>query len=229
MSESLIRTQIENSLQVKSLKDLVKQQTDYPMLLIDASASMGHVMLNHKRRIDGLREVVTEILAGGPVTMICFGGEAYEPRFVDRVPEPMGGTPLHAAIRLAKQHGATRLVVISDGEPDLAEEAMNAAREFGGRIDVVFVGNPGEGGSFFLDQLAKLTGGTRFEGSLAETKQLTGKVIGLLMGDVEPQRAPIQGAGFTAVESDDVDDEDEDDDEDDDEDEDEDEEDEDDR
>jgi hypothetical protein len=141
-------------------------------------------------------------------------------RFVDVVPEPDGGTPLHAAIPMAKTYGATRVVVISDGMPDLAEQCMIEARSFGGRIDVVYVGAPGYGGEDFLKRLAEATGGTCGVGDLKNVKMLSKGIIGLLAGDVD-DKAPIQGPGFTTVEpvedeldgSDDDEDEDEEDDE----------------
>ncbi len=190
---------LESSLELSSLKQMAREE-ERVFLLLDTSGSMDREMANLKKRIAGLREVVSDIKAQGHVPMIAFGGP-YDAmvRFVDEVPEPAGGTPLHAAIPFAKSYGATRLVVISDGEPDLRDESMIQAKAFGGRIDVVFVGDPGEPGSFFLDELAKASGGKRFEGDLGEAKKLAGTVIGLLEGEVE-KKAPIQGEGFTTVE-----------------------------
>ena len=96
---------------------------------------------------------------------------------------------------------------------------------FGGRIDVVFIGQPGDSGEKFLRELAALTGGTQMTGDIADIKLITSKVIGLLEGGVEP-RGPIQGEGFSADEGidpldDDTDLEDDDDDEEEDDDEDE--------
>jgi hypothetical protein len=229
-NNTLVR--LEQSLQASSLTDLVQEMSDFPMLLIDVSGSMSNLMNNGKTRIMGLREAVTTIIAeNGQPTMIAFGGqETDEPRFVDHVPGEGGGTPLHRAIPLAKSYGATRLVVISDGEPDLREESMIAARAFGGSIDVYYVGNPGDSGSFFLDQLAQATGGKRFNGDLTNAKQLAAGVAGLLMGSTEPEQTVFAAGPSGEVEhtdtpvlaSDDVDDDDVDDDDDDDVDEDED-------
>lgn len=221
MSEekSLVRRQLEESL-TNTVEELLNGD-DVVMLLIDCSSSMDTKMKNRKTRIDGLKEVVAGIKAQGHVPMIAFGGPFdAQVRFVDGVPEPDGGTPLHLAIPFAKEYGATRLVVISDGEPDLREQCLIEARNFNGRIDVAFVGDPGDGGEYFPGELATLTGGTSFTGDLTDPKKLTSGVIGLLEGEVEPVKAPIQGPGFTTVEDpDDIEDaeEDEDDEEDDDE------------
>jgi hypothetical protein len=177
---SLVRKTLENTLAIGGLSDLMKA-TELPMLLIDTSGSM------EGRPIELLRAAVTQIQAGGQIAMIAFGGPYdAQVRFVDVVPAADGGTPLHVAIPFAKEYGATRLVVISDGQPDLRDESMNQAKLFGGRIDVVYVGHEGDGGSLFLEALAKSTGGTRLQGDLAQTKELAATVIGLLDGEVAP-------------------------------------------
>lgn len=178
---------LERTLEVKSLKDLVRAKTAVnPVLLIDVSGSMGLGMRNGKRRIDGLRDTVKEIQSSHRDTrMIAFGMSDFDASsvgFVGTVPEPSGGTPLHTAIAFARKNEIGRAVVISDGIPDSRTHAMEEARSFGGRIDVVFVGNPGEPGEEFLRQLAEATGGTAFTGDLSEPKQLGKGVIALLEG-----------------------------------------------
>jgi hypothetical protein len=173
-STSLVRKTLESTLAIGGLSDLMKA-TEQPMLLIDTSGSMAG------RPEQQLREAVKQIQAAGQIPMIAFGGPYdAQVRFVDTVPPADGGTPLHTAISFAKEYGATRLVVISDGQPDLRDESMIQAKAFGGRIDVVYVGHAGDGGSLFLEALAKATGGTRLQGDLKMTKELAATVIGLL-------------------------------------------------
>lgn len=199
----LVRRQLEDSLEMGSLKAMARD-AEVVMLLIDCSGSMESIMRNGKRRIDGLRDVVKTIKSSGHVPMIAFGGPYdAQVRFVDGVPEPDGGTPLHQAIPFAKEYGATRLVVISDGMPDLATQSLEEATKFGGRIDVAFVGNPGDGGETFLKELARVTGGTQFTGDLGDPKAISAGVILMLEGDVD-ENAPIQGEGFTSVDDADV-------------------------
>lgn len=210
----------------KSNVDQFLGASEEVMLLLDTSGSMGSPinMAEPKTRIEGLREAVVEVKQSGSCPMIAFGGGfGQDVRFVDDVPNPAGGTPMHAAIDLAKTYGATRIVIISDGMPDSRPAALESAKNFGGRIDVVFIGTESdyENGRQFLEELAKMSGGKT---SLADFKQLAGKVVALLAGDTEEERAPIQGAGFSAEAGDDslaeevidaeADDEDEDDDED---------------
>jgi hypothetical protein len=210
MTNELVRKNLETSLQLGSLSEVVKD-AETIMLLIDTSSSMDErVRTSNRRAIDHLADVVREInprAAGIP--MIAFGGP-YDAqcRFVDAVPEPDGGTPLHIAIPMAKEYGANRVVVISDGCPDLSEQCIIEAKAFGGRIDVVYIGTAGDAGDFFLRHLAELTGGTCGVSDVSKTKELVGTVIALLEGEVEAPKAPIQGAGFTTVEADEPDDDD---------------------
>lgn len=220
MSNELVRKNLETGLALGSLEELVRAN-EVVMWLIDTSGSMSGWP------IEQLRKVVSTVNEVDRVPMIAFGGPYdAQVRFVDVIPEPDGGTPLHDAIKLAKSYGATRLVVISDGVPDLRDESMLQARQFGGRIDVAYIGPAGGPGEAFLDQLAAATGGKRITGNLNDTKLLANTVIGLLAGGVE-ERAPLQGPGFTSEASSldseedvddesDTDDDDEDDDEDDD-------------
>lgn len=198
MTTDLVRKQLETSLESSTLKSLQRELgADNPMLCLDLSGSMDARMMNGKTRIVGLREVLASIQG---VPMIAFGGvETSEPRFVDRAGDSGGGTPLHAAIALAKTYGATRLVVISDGLPDDGPRAMDEAKSFRGKIDVVFVGDTdsaeGRLGSQFLDELARATGGQRIVGSLVETKAITGKVMLFLEGEVAPTTKTVFAGG----------------------------------
>lgn len=182
------------SIEVKSLRDLVRVRTsENPILLLDLSGSMAMSLRNGKSRQQGLREVVTGLQAKRSTPMIGFGMDSRVTEFervgqlvgfITEVPDTLGpSTPLAEAIDMARENGYAKAVVISDGVPDDKHRAMDAARRFGGRIDVIFVGNPGEPGSLFLDELASATGGRRFEGDLADVKEITGAVVGLLNGE----------------------------------------------
>lgn len=198
-NNELVRKNLETSLELGTLDALVKA-TETIMLLIDTSSSM------HGTPIQDLTKVVNEInpRAQG-IPMIAFGGEYdAQVRFVDTVPEPAGGTPLHLAIPMAKEYGANRVVIISDGCPDLSGQCIIEAKNFGGRIDVVYIGSPCDAGDMFLRRLAELTGGTCGAHDVSKTKELAGKIVLLLNGEVETPKTVIQGPGFTTVDEDDV-------------------------
>lgn len=215
---SLVR-QLEKSGSLSSLADLVRvRENENVALLVDVSGSMADYVddvasanRNYTRRIDALRIVVRDVVQKKMVPVFAFGGPItnhdHQMAFVwqvpyDAIPEPTGGTPLRQALEHARQQGFGRLLVVSDGNPDDKSGSLEAARLFGGRIDVVFVGpaNDWTGGSAFLDELAKATGGNRFEGDLGDTKQIGATIAGLLAGEVMEE-----------VDEDDEDDEDEDD------------------
>lgn len=180
----LIHKQLDRTLQISSLSDLVRaKQSTNVHLLIDVSSSMNEKMRNGKSKIEGLREVVTDIQKQRKTQMIAFGGEGVFT--TTSVPTPNGGTPLMEAIDFARAQNVGRLVAVSDGIPNDPVGALEAAKRFGGQIDVVYVGDPGDGGEEFLKRLARETGGTEFHGDLSEPKQLSKGVIGLLNGDVD--------------------------------------------
>lgn len=168
------------SLKAGSLGDLIRlRQESNITLLLDCSGSMGDHLATGKTRMQGMRETVAQIQAEKQMKMIQFGWGP-EPSFIETIPPDTGGTPLHLAIILAKNNGVGRAIVLSDGVPDDRTAALQAARDFGGRIDVIFIGNPGEVGEQFLKELAECTGGESFTGDLTIPKQLAGQILGLL-------------------------------------------------
>lgn len=177
-------SRLERQLMTTSLKDLMKADDEHGVvfLLLDISSSMNSEMRNGKKKIEGLREVVREVKTRGPVQMAVFPphNSAGAAEFVTSVPHPHGGTPLAQAIEWCKIEGANRLVVVSDGAPDDREGAKEKAKAFGGRIDVVYVGNPGGKGAIFLKELAEMTGGSHFNGDLSTPKELAPRIAGLL-------------------------------------------------
>jgi len=199
---ALVRS-LEKSASLSSLSDLVRvRENENVALLVDVSGSMADPVdgesgynRNYTRRIDALRIVVRDVVQTKMVPVVAFGGPVTDSdhRYTyawlvpfDSIPEPVGGTPLRQAIEFARAQGFGRLLVISDGQPEDKSGCLEAAKQFGGRIDVVFVGPTNDiwGGSLFLDELAKATGGNRFEGDLGDTKQISGTIAGLLAGDV---------------------------------------------
>lgn len=198
---ALMVTMLEKSGSLTSLSDLIRvKDNENVALLLDISGSMDLPVddslshnRNYTRRIEALRRTVAEVMQTRVVPKIVFGGPIRNDDqlnvfawMVEDIPEPTGSTPLKEGIEFAKQQGFGRLLLISDGGPDNPSGALEAARQFGGRIDVIFVGPAGSGGSEFMDEIAAVSGGSKFEGDLGDTKQLAGTVIGLLEGNVEP-------------------------------------------
>jgi hypothetical protein len=184
-------------------------------LLLDCSSSMAaHVNVELKgkinaerRRIDMLRRVVKSIrLAKPAVRAMAFGPlhftatvEYSSVRMLEPgedIPEPSGGTPLAEAIEAATAAGGKRLVVISDGEPNDQNRALEAARKHGHRIDCIFIGpdNAHDPGEDFLKRLADASGGSYGKDAMTGgTLALENKIIGLLGdgGSTVPPVGPI--------------------------------------
>jgi Mg-chelatase subunit ChlD len=174
---------LNRSMAKTSLDDLVAAKTKRSLLLVDCSGSMGAHIMTGGRRIDALRKIVAGLLETHPVPVAAFGLRGSHPvDLVDVVPEPAGSTPMDLAIDYGRTEGATHLVVVTDGEPNSVDLALDAARRFGGPIDCFYVGDGNDFGLRFCQQLAKLTGGTANLSDLGKPKELAGQ-IRLLIGD----------------------------------------------
>lgn len=117
------------------------------------------------RRIDRLAKVLDYLLVRVRVrSLICFNDVPIEVGLVGRVvlPEPGGSTALNIA--LAHVGGLVpapaRVIVISDGMPNWAEDALSAARSLRPMIiDAYYVGPEGFGsGTDFMARLSACGG-----------------------------------------------------------------------
>jgi hypothetical protein len=138
------------------------------------------------KKIESLRSIVAMLRTDLSCPQVAFpiwhdDDSCEDAGFVEvTLPDADGGTPLGPAIAWCKAQGATHLVVVSDGAPDSEPRALQAAKAFGGKIDVIYVGPPGSRGEHFLKELAAMTGGSAETISLREPKQLTSQLRGLL-------------------------------------------------
>ena len=183
MSEELVRQKLEGNLQAGSLAQLVKERKGEheTWLLLDTSSSMhGYTGgYSQTRKIDALRVLVRDLSQTLICPMLQFASDCAV--VVDgSIREPMGSTNLRLAIDDAQQRGARHLIIISDGQPDSETGALQAARSFAHPIDVFYVGPAGDDGERFLAELARASGGKSQTISLAQTKQLTSAIRGLL-------------------------------------------------
>ncbi|NLD43288.1 MAG: hypothetical protein GX657_07325 [Chloroflexi bacterium] len=156
------------------------------VVLVDVSGSMGaQDSRGGRSRYDVALDELAALQAAipGRIAVIAFSDS---PLFVPGGAPPYlgSGTNLTAALQLAKlaDVAGVRFVVVSDGQPDNSLTALEVARSFTGRIDVVYVG-PEEGarGRAFLDQLAAACGGRATTAD--RVKNLADTVGQLLLGD----------------------------------------------
>lgn len=175
---------LNRSLAKDSLDELVASKTKRSLLLVDVSDSMSITLRNGQRRIDALRKIVDGLRETNSFPIAAFGLRGqYSVDVVDYIPEPQGSTPLDLGIEFGGTQGATHLIVVTDGEPNSERAAFEAARTFGGPIDVFFVGDPHSRGAQFCAELAKMTGGQSGVADLAGKPRELESKIRLLLGD----------------------------------------------
>ena len=150
------------------------------IVLVDVSGSMGRVDPGKvKTRYERACAALANLQASNPgkVAIISFeSSPLFCPAGVP--PAPGGTTDLGRALLFTQVADAVpgmRFVVISDGEPDNANEALNIARRYQNRIDVIFVGDETDRDAIqFMNQLATASGGkqiTADSAQIAETVQ----------------------------------------------------------
>lgn len=175
--------QLNKSLAKSSLDDLVKARGRRSLLLVDCSSSMGLSIASGERRVDAMRRVVATLLETHPVPVAAFNsrrGCGANVRVVDQIPEPHGDTPLHSAIDFCRDETANHIVLVTDGEPASEYAAFEAAAQFGGVIDVFYIGDGNDRGARFCQELAQRTGGTANVTDLGKPKELAAKIAGFL-------------------------------------------------
>jgi len=134
------------------------------VILVDCSASMDMPdSRGGRRRFDVALEELAALQAHmpGKIAVIAFSSSV---QFVPGGKPPFlcESTDLASALRFAKMADVDgmRFVIISDGVPDDAQEALAIAATFHARIDTVFVGpETHPTGRAFLQQLATAKGG----------------------------------------------------------------------
>jgi len=167
-----------------SLAERIKQhrRATGTFLLLDCSYSMSEEIAPNQTAIQKLRSVARQLRADLPsVQQVAFPVEGAAAREIAAdIPDVGGnGTPLAEAIDYCAGRGAAHLIVVSDGAPNDPPRALIAAKQSRCKIDVVFIGRPGDPGERFLRDLARQSGGSCDTLDLA-TKALGTKIRGLL-------------------------------------------------
>lgn len=95
---------------------------------------------------------------------------------------PFGSTNLANALDFVKPADGCgiRLIIISDGEPDNPEAALDLAKKFSTKIDTLYCGPELGSGADFLKRLSALTGGQAVTQSVSDLDNLSKSVKGLL-------------------------------------------------
>ena len=130
------------------------------IILADISTSMEDYVGDAETRWDAMKEALIASYDASNTRIIEFGSYA---RFINSpnvISRPRGSTDLAAALRIAIAEQPGQILVISDGEPNSKEAALDEAARFKGVINCIFIGNDGNVEAIkFLDELSKAAAG----------------------------------------------------------------------
>lgn len=137
------------------------------VVVLDNSGSMEYRDTPQgKSRVDVAANHLTHLQGKypGKVALICFGSNVeYSPAGIIL---PVGGrTDLALALEFTKvaDDCGLKIVVISDGEPNDENKALQVAKQYKSKIDVIYCGSETDNsGRLFLERLARATGGQFF-------------------------------------------------------------------
>ena len=162
-------------------QERIDRRRGQSIILADISASMGSYANGDRRKIDILREAIAAVTQNSPARLFVFSKSV---RAVHAIPEPENNTALAPALLHVQQFDPGVTLVISDGQPDNAKDALDVARTFRGAIDVLYIGPESDAKAIaFMRQLAAAAGGEVRVHDLAKlgnTRQLIGHIAGLL-------------------------------------------------
>lgn len=96
--------------------------------------------------------------------------------------EPCGGTDLVRALNFIKPADGCglKIIVISDGEPNDEQRALNLASQFKSKIDTIYIGPENGYGREFLRKLSQVSGGVSVSQSVKEIQFLSQTVTKLI-------------------------------------------------
>jgi hypothetical protein len=153
------------------------------IIIVDTSGSMeAHDSRGGKSRYDVACEELKNLQASlpGKLALLSFSSDVlFCP---NGIPFDFGGmTDLAKALKFAKMADVTgmRFIVISDGEPDSEQDALDVAKTYKNRIDTIYVGSEHGAGQEFLKRLAKASGGQGV--TSAQVKELASDIKQLLL------------------------------------------------
>lgn len=176
--------ELPDSGQVKKFAQRVtpssRRASQTSILLLDISGSMGAV-ISGKRKIDILRGALNRPLE--PDEMAFAFNSICEPiPDLRAIPDPLGGTALHFAIKAIKPHKPRQTLIVCDGKPDDPAQALSAARSLSGVINTLYIGPDSDRAAIeFMRQLARLGCGQSAVYDLRDGPILLGQAIQKLL------------------------------------------------
>lgn len=134
------------------------------IVIVDTSGSMaafdnGNTASRYERACSELAKIQNDmpgkiaVLSFSDDVMFCPSGKPWDFSATTRLDRAL------AFARVADV-ADMKFIVISDGQPDDEQGALNEARKYKNKIDTIFIGKEGDEGQRFLAKLAQASGGT---------------------------------------------------------------------
>jgi hypothetical protein len=156
-----------DSLSLRQRTTSLALRAESNILLLDISGSMDTRIEGSKRRIDCLWDIVQQMRASTiPFRTAVF---SYGCEWNDAViqPQTQSSTNLAGALDFIAQARPQQVTIVTDGEPDSIEEALEAAKRLECKINVLFVGDPYNKAAIeFCRALAQACNGSYAESAL---------------------------------------------------------------
>jgi len=151
------------------------------IVIVDTSGSMGQTDGTERTRYERACAELEKVQATmpGKICVISFSDDClFCPSGVPW--DYQRGTDLVKALNFAKVADVPemRFIVISDGEPDDEQAALDTARKYKNHIDTIYIGSKNGSGQDFLARLASVSSGISAKDFSAH--QLSSTVYGLL-------------------------------------------------
>lgn len=143
--------------QLKQAKKSITQLAD-TVFLLDTSGSMNR-SYQGKRLIDHLKSAIADY---PNLRKFSFNSGFYP----DTIPNPDGGTDMAYAFGQIFHFYPQHIILVSDGLPNDQTAAIEAAKRTKAKVDIIYIGKPGDPGEAFMLRLARLCGGQTFTASL---------------------------------------------------------------
>lgn len=125
------------------------------VILLDISGSMNERVESGQRKIDILREALDRPLLPDEVA-IAFHSISTQLPNLQSIPEPGGGTALHLALAQVIKLHPRQTLVVSDGKPNLKEQALIEAQKITGLINTLYIGRDNDLDAIrFMRELAR--------------------------------------------------------------------------
>jgi len=155
--------------------------TDKRFILADISGSMGE-SVGSVTKYDLLKKALGDPIIDWTSQQLISFNSFPESTTPATLPLPSANTALHRAIDYILPEKPSFTLIITDGQPDDEQAALDAADKLTGIIDVLFIGKDNDVDAIaFLKKLSARNGGKIFVRDLQKTKSLPASALQKLL------------------------------------------------